>query len=54
MRISTARENRYDNGRNNTNSQKSSYHDYRNNNGRITSRSENVKISTPHKAFNAI
>lgn len=51
MRISTARENRYDNGRNNTNSQKSSYNDYRNNNGRITSRSENVKISTPHKAY---
>ena len=51
MRILTARENRYDNSRSISNSQKPSYHGYGNNGRRITGRSENVRISIPHKSF---
>lgn len=50
MRISTARENSYDNSRNSTNRQMSSYTGYGNSGGRITGRSENVRMSIPHKS----
>lgn len=51
MRISTTKENRYDNGRSDANNQKSSYRDYGSNGRKNTGRSENVRISIPYKAF---
>ena len=51
MRISTASENRYDNSRNSTNNQKPRYPGHGNSSGRITGRSENVRMSIPHKSF---
>ncbi len=51
MRISTERENRYDNSRNSTDNHKPNYSGYGNSGGRITGRSENVRMSIPHKSF---